>query len=265
MIGIVYKYTSPSGKSYIGQTIQGDKRKEQHRYNAQEENYEGYYFPFYCAIRKYGWDSFKYEVLITIEKDNKEDLFNTLNDLEIYYIGFYNSIENGYNISIGGAGLSSKCHPSNVKVAQYDLDGNYIQSFYSAAEAARTLNIDSSGIIKCCKFKSRKSGNCQWRYIKEDVNEQLPINKVKKKNSPKITYCGKNNKRSKKVYQYTLDKSFIREWDSIADIVREIGYDSGSISKTCTGKTPYYGKINCEKFIWSYFRLEKNTNDKQIM
>lgn len=32
-------------------------------------------------------------------------------------------------------------------------------------------------------------------------------------------------KRSKIVYQYDLDKNFIRKWDSIMDVYRELGYD----------------------------------------
>ena len=37
MKGIIYKHTSPSGKSYIGQTIQENRRKSQHRRSAFNE------------------------------------------------------------------------------------------------------------------------------------------------------------------------------------------------------------------------------------
>lgn len=47
-------------------------------------------------IRKYGWDSFKYEILNTMYSDTIEDLTNKLDSLEIYYIGQYDS----YKVSI---------------------------------------------------------------------------------------------------------------------------------------------------------------------
>ncbi len=162
MDGIIYKYTSPSGKCYIGQTVQGDLRKQQHRYNAFNENYIGYKLPFYCAIRKYGFDSFQYEVLNTIIEATEELLANRLNELEIYYIGVYDSFNNGYNASVGGLGLSSKNHPSNKKVAQYTLEGEFLRTFDSAASAARNIGLKSPSVIqKCCNYKYKSSGGFQ--------------------------------------------------------------------------------------------------------
>lgn len=162
MEGIIYKYTSPNNKCYIGQTIQGDLRKQQHRYNAFEENYIGYNLPFYCAIRKYGFDSFNYEVLNTIIETDQDILSKRLNELEIYYIGIYDSFLNGYNASIGGQGLSGKNHPSNKKVAQYSLEGDFITTFEGAATAARTIGLkDASAILKCCNNKNKSSGGFQ--------------------------------------------------------------------------------------------------------
>lgn len=60
-MAIVYKYTSPSGKSYIGQTSTD-------RQNREGKN--GLYYKqctaFYNAILKYGLENFQYEIL---EKD----------------------------------------------------------------------------------------------------------------------------------------------------------------------------------------------------
>lgn len=49
MKGIIYKYTSPSGKCYIGQTINEDRRKLQHKRAAFNENHKEYDKPFYRA------------------------------------------------------------------------------------------------------------------------------------------------------------------------------------------------------------------------
>jgi len=47
MVGIIYKYTSPSGKCYIGQTIQENIRKSQHKL-ASKDIYTTH--PFYKAV-----------------------------------------------------------------------------------------------------------------------------------------------------------------------------------------------------------------------
>ena len=55
-----------------------------------------------------------------------------------------------------------------------------------------------------------------------------------------INKCG-----SKIVFQYTLDGEFIREWPSIAQINRELGFNIGAISNCITGRSKSsYG------FIW---------------
>lgn len=258
MIGIIYRYISPSEKSYVGQTIQGNTRKVQHKYNAHDKSYAGYYLPFYCAIRKYGWDSFQYEVLKTIDLDTSEQ---DLNYWEIYYIGFYDSFNNGYNLTIGGNGLNSITHPSCKKVIQYSLEGNFINSYFSVAEAARNLGIDSSRIAKCCRLQVKSCGGFQWRYsTSEEIYTTIEKIENRKKNS--IVYVGEDNKNSKKVYQYDLNYTFIKEWISASEAYREKGFDSGGISKVCNNIKPSYGKKGEEKFIWSYIKLIKDNIDQ---
>ena len=84
MRGIIYKYTSPSDKCYIGQTINESIRKSQHKRNTFDINSVDYHKPFYKAIRKYGWDSFDYQVLNTVIEEDRDILQEKLDALEIY-------------------------------------------------------------------------------------------------------------------------------------------------------------------------------------
>ena len=61
---------------------------------------------FICAILKYGFENFKYEIISVVDIDNKEQFHNKLNWMEKYYIKKFNSCENGYNITEGGGGTS---------------------------------------------------------------------------------------------------------------------------------------------------------------
>ena len=52
-------------------------------------------------------------------------------------------------------------------VNQYDLQGNYIQSFTGVREAGETLGISSGHISSCCKGKRKTIGGYIWRYANE--------------------------------------------------------------------------------------------------
>jgi group I intron endonuclease len=94
---IIYKAKNKiNGKVYIGQTIVSlNERKGDHRRKAERHGAKTY---FHCAIRKYGFDSFEWDI-IDSAKNIKE-----LNEKEKYWIKFYNSLntKNGYNIEHGG-------------------------------------------------------------------------------------------------------------------------------------------------------------------
>jgi group I intron endonuclease len=91
---IIYRITnSINGKSYIGQTKNKLKyRWKDHCRNAEKDN-NNY---FYNAIRKYGTECWTLETLEEV-KD-----VNLLNEREIYWIEFYNTFKDGYNLRSGG-------------------------------------------------------------------------------------------------------------------------------------------------------------------
>lgn len=99
--GVIYKYTSPSGKSYIGQTTNEQARKR--RFLQENETYSGHKIA--NAKKKYGPENFVYEVLSDKTYNNKKEMINDLNHLESYYIGLFDTYKNGYNMTYGGEGV----------------------------------------------------------------------------------------------------------------------------------------------------------------
>ena len=63
----------------------------------------------------------------------------------------------------------------------------------------------------------------------------------------RISKAMTNGKLSKKVLQYTLDGEFIREWDSMIEIQRQLGYRISNISYCCQGKYK-----QSHGYIWRY-------------
>ena len=95
MIGI-YKITNlVNQKSYIGQSVNIDKRLKEHINDAFNPNRKEYDYPLSRAYRKYGVENFSKEVLCICSKEE-------LNEKEEYYIKIFNSKENGYNQQDGG-------------------------------------------------------------------------------------------------------------------------------------------------------------------
>jgi len=84
-------------------------------------------------------------------------------------------------------------------------------------------------------------GNSGHRHSKESKHKQS----IKKK--------GLNNKKLwKKVYQYSLQGDFIKEYESVTSAAKSIGSRTSTISAVCSLK-----KLTEKGFQWKYFKKEK--------
>lgn len=106
MIGI-YKFTNKiNGHSYIGQSVDIERRRYMHRYSAYNKNDSEYDSQFHQAIRKYGWENFTFEVIQEIsDNEYSQELLNTL---EIFFIEYFDTYKKGYNATKGGSNFSGK-------------------------------------------------------------------------------------------------------------------------------------------------------------
>lgn len=77
-------------KIYIGQTNNPQRRFSEHRAKGYEINTHKV---LYYAFDKYGIDNFSFEIIEETENSNER---------EKYWIKFYDSFENGYNMTEGG-------------------------------------------------------------------------------------------------------------------------------------------------------------------
>ncbi len=105
MKGVIYKYTFPDGKVYIGQTRNPEKRKREHIDPKTGPVNTG----FWEAYQRFG--TFEYAVIREIESDNEDELIDLLNRWESGYIYQYqaDNPEYGYNrMSSASVGIKSK-------------------------------------------------------------------------------------------------------------------------------------------------------------
>jgi group I intron endonuclease len=88
----IYKITSPTGRIYIGQSIDVEKRRRMYVKNHCIKQTK-----LYASLVKYGFDKHLFEVI-------EECVWGLLNEREEYWIEFYNTFnsDSGMNLSSGG-------------------------------------------------------------------------------------------------------------------------------------------------------------------
>lgn len=199
----VYRYTSPSGKFYIGLTGRSLNRRageDGKRYNGCPS--------FWNAIQKYGFENFKREILFdSLTKEEAEQK-------EIEMIAKYksNQKEYGYNVAIGGESnvgfkhtdqwkeklsvvntgkgnpfygqkhtIEAKKRMSNAaqnrtqehrdklrkakskKVCQVDINTGVILAIYPSVKEA-TRETGITHISEVCLGKNKSAGGYKWQY-----------------------------------------------------------------------------------------------------
>jgi group I intron endonuclease len=106
MIGI-YKIVSPTGRVYVGQSINIEKRQESYRRGINYKNQT----KLYNSILKYGFSEHIFEV---IEQCSVEDL----NIRERYWQDLYNVLEEGLNCKLTKTDDKSGEHSNETKKRQ---------------------------------------------------------------------------------------------------------------------------------------------------
>lgn len=215
----VYMHKNKSnGKVYIGQTKNSLKR----RWN----NGKGYATsPYFCnAIEKYGWDNFEHVLL----HDNlsKEEADET----EKFYIQKFQSYlqECGYNISLGGSGLTGATKYKDIY--KYTLDGDFVKCYKDISDILNENPKYTASPIRCAyDEKIQTAYGYQWKsYFKEKI-DSVPDFKDRVAMS-----------KSKAVYKYDLFGNFVCKYNSAAEASRILKIEASGILKTCRYKQKVY-------------------------
>lgn len=126
-----------------------------------------------------------------------------------------------------------KKSPSSKKVIQYSLKGEFIKEWDSLSDITRETGICFKGISACCRSKCKTFKGYVWKY---NGTAYIPIIKAEV------------IERRKKVYQYTLDGKFIKEWESVSKAAMDLKVNH--ISGACLGQFKCAGG-----FQWSFVFL----------
>lgn len=133
MIGI-YKITSPTGKIYIGSSIDIKKRIRYYKYlncNGQ--------IKLYNSIKKHGWEEHKLKIVCECDRDK-------LYELELYYGTLYKVLgDNGLNLILPKSGQSVIGVSESTRIKMSNSKFGDKNSFYGKTHTEETKAI----ISKC--------------------------------------------------------------------------------------------------------------------
>ena len=243
MNGLIYRYIySPTGESYIGQTVNFKKRQKEH---LSEDRVN---LRFHNLLRKH-YEDFIIEILednIPIEK---------LDERETYYIQLYDTMNNGFNLTLGGDGNFQACqnywknHPEEMK--------KHIMKIQPlAAEASKKFWRENP------QWKQQHLQDMQkgWNNWKQNNFEQYQRNL--KHAQSKAKEWRENNKR-----QFELNRQKAvnatkkpvelintgETFESASAAARQYNIAATGISACCRGVRKSCGRdIKNKKMVWRY-------------
>lgn len=278
-MAFIYKISfKTTPKVYIGQTGRTiEIRFAEHVYDA----FHGSELLIHRAIRKYGIENCHLDLV----EETDEPL-----EREKFWIAFYDSFNNGYNMTIGGEGT-----------VQYGFDPEEIVTAYSTygtvESAAKSLNVPPSIISKYLKAAGfETNGNKEGvrlldldgteirtfdkcidaaKYVIEKQgltsspdNVVITINKVCNGKQPsaygyKFEHMNNGDKKVcvyREILQFDLHMNFIAKYNTASEAARAVGATYRSIQSACEGITK-----TCKGFIWMYGQEIKPSWSRQVL
>lgn len=214
----IYKITNKiNGKMYIGQTVNTVKFRFQRHIN---DAYNGKEMAISRAIRKYGHDNFTVEIIEECEKEN-------LDEREIYWIKYYNSVKIGYNMTDGATNANTyqykteeemevikdkiratkigSQNPNAIKVKCKNVKTGEELIFDSVIDCQYYFNEDNHNFAtRRCLHKTKFLYNGEWAiaYYDDEYFE----------NSTEY----KNNRKSRRIRVEDLNTNEVKEFPSFA-------------------------------------------------
>ena len=192
----VYMHTAPNGKVYIGITKQKLKRRWQNGSGYNKNSH------FKRAIKKYGWDNFKHELLF--ENLSEEEAKRK----EIELIAFYKSNDRkyGYNNSTGGESASGKVlsEETKSKIRKANLGKKLpkeTREKISKSNMGRKLSKEQIEII---------SRTHKGKKVSEETRKLISINTKKAMNNKEVKEKISKSSRGRKASEETKMKMSLK-------------------------------------------------------
>lgn len=255
----IYRVTSPTNAIYIGQSVDISERKCAYKNLRCKKQ-----FKLYNSIKKYGWQSHKFDVIHECPRE-------ALNKWEIFYIDLYNSFDTpiGLNLDAGGKSNFQRSQSTKDKIREkrkLQVTSEETRAKMSLSQRTRVRSkLSSENISKALTGKklspehAKKAGNARrGKTHSEETKRKMSLAQTGKKRPAetglRISYVKKSkclisdkHPQSKKIIQLTRDGEFVRVWACSIDPKRELGFNASHINACCRGV-----RKTSNDFKWQY-------------
>lgn len=212
MYGFIYMTTNLiNGKRYIGK----------HKYNGRENSYIGSGILLKKAIEKYGKENFKREILVECAT------YETLNEMEKYYIEKYDACNNKmfYNIATGGEGGDITVGMTKERYEEYcEKFRGENNPMYGTKRLGKEAPMYGKKLTDEHKKKISESrmGLTQTQETREKISKTF-----------KEKYRKNGHHLAMKIASLNKDKQIIKEFNSMGDAAKYYNTYTTKVSRMC--------------------------------
>jgi group I intron endonuclease len=245
--GIIYKITNiKNDKIYIGQTIRGFLVRYLEHKNAIRRGKNRDY-PIYEAFKKYGFNYFKFEII------DHADTIEELNNKEINYISYYDSMNKGYNLNEGGNN-SIPSKETRKKMSEARKGKKRTEEQKKRMSDAKKGKPTKPKTDEEKQYLSENSPK-YWEGKKRDPETIKKVSQTKK-------LAGLKPPNTKKMVMVGSDGNLVKVYESAKDCSFDSGYSYDQIYDRLRGKydnnlehkfyylDDYKGEYNLEKDLY---------------
>ena len=246
-MGFIYKLTlkKESRKAYIGQTIRDiHERLKEHQLSSSGCR------AIYNAIQKYGWDNFDKEWYEVPDED--------LNFYEEMLVALFGTLApGGYNLMEGGGATGKRSEETKQKMKEAksgEKNHNYgktlseetKQKMSDARTGEKNPMYGKTGEKHPMygkehteetkqKMSDALSGEKNPNYGKTGEKHPMYGKSLSDEHKQKISevMSGEKNRKSKRVYQYTIDGTYVDSFGSSGEAARALGKTDGTLISKC--------------------------------
>ena len=210
-------------KVYIGQSVDIEKRWQRHKQS--EDN-----CPIHKAFKKYGIENFTFTIIEECEREQ-------LDEKEQYYIKYYDSYNNGYNLTIGGQGSLWK--DGYLNIAQVREIQNLLKTTtLTNIEIGKMYGVSENTVVSINTGKSWYNDEIEYPIRKSYIRKKYYCNKcgieIKSSTAQFCVNCSrilsrKVERPSKEQLKIELEKLN----GNFTQVAKKYGVTDNSVRKWC--------------------------------
>jgi len=177
------------------------------------------------VVNKYGIKGIRFEILEIIETEDRsiilqreqfyldtlKPVYNSSTTARCPTVPFTPERKKASSIRMKGKKLPDTAYDAiKVPIYQFDKKGVFLNKYLSIQEASDKNNIDRASISNAASAKRKSAGGYLWSFT---------------------GYILLNYKE--KIYQYTLDDHFVKTFDTLEEIKKELNLSSSTSVRSC--------------------------------